>query len=376
MSIEASRLNPGNTGSKSSSNQVCQRLLIVLFAAAMILPSAGCASNLRLGSLGLGDALLEGYRDRVWAKRAYNLRYNNCDRPYESHFQTGFVAGYCDTCNGGDGYVPALPPNEYRGFEFQSPDGAECVKSWFEGFPAGVAAAQKDRAGEFHDIYTSRMINSAITQDKAKHILPNDVPVLTTNAFGVPQRIDVPKTPTASLDNGLTGSSTSQASQSTPYVAPPATSNNPLLNPRSLKPSDLVQAPAIRKTGPSAMAPVSKMQQFTIDPSVKVQSALASTSAAPIATVDDRLAGTSEPTVGNATASLPPIVSTPRSQVVKQAMKQPTVLPPIVRPQTVEPPIVQTPVPVSTVTKSQTPLPMAVRSAGTGWRSQTSSRRR
>ena len=368
MSIEVSRPKPENSGTKSSSNQICQRLLIVFFAAAMVLPSSGCSSNLRLGSLGFGDALLEGYRDRVWAKRAFNLRYNNCDIPYQSHFQNGFVEGYCDTCNGGDGYVPALPPSEYRGFEFQSPDGAQCVKSWFEGYPAGVAAANKDRAGEFHDIYTSRMINSAITQDKAKHILPNDVPVLTTNEFGVPQRTDAAKKPTAAkLDNGIVGSNNFATSQNASYVAPPSTSNNPLLNPRSLTPSDLVQAPAIRKVGPSAMAPVSKMQQFTIDPSVKVQPSIASTTAAPIATVDESLVPVDQPTVSTKPANIPPIVSTPRSQVVAQ----PATLPPIVQSTEVAPPA-----PVAKVSKSQTPLPMAVRSAHNGWRSQTSSRRR
>ena len=360
MSIEVSRPKLENSGTKSSSNQIRQRLLIVLFAASMVVPYSGCSSTMRLGSLGFGDALLEGYRDRVWAKRAYNLRYNNCDRPYESHFQNGFVEGYCDTCNGGDGYVPALPPNEYRGFEFQSPDGAQCVQTWFDGYPAGVAAAKKDRAGEFHDIYTSRMINSAITQDKAKHILPNDVPVLTTNEFGNAKRTDREKEPTAKLDNGIVGASNNGGSQSPHYVAPPSTSNNPLLNPRSLTPSDLVQAPAIRKVGPSAMAPVSKMQQFTIDPSVKVQPSIASVTAVPIATVDESLVTVNQSTINN----VPPIVSTPRSQVIAQA----DALPPIVNAPSA---------PVAEVSKSQTPLPMAVRSAGNnGWRSQTSSRRR
>lgn len=363
MSIEASRLKPENTGRKSCSNEVCQRLLIVLFAAAMVLPSTGCSLVSRLGSLGIGDSLLETYRDQVWAKRAYNLRYNNCDRPYESHFQNGFVAGYCDTCNGGDGYVPALPPSEYRGFEFQSPDGSQCVETWFEGFPAGVAAAKKDRAGEFHDIYTSRMINSAITQDKAKHILPSDVPVLTTNAYGVAQRTDAPKDPSAAYDNGIVGSNSQARGQRPAYVAPPSTSKNPLLNPRSLTPSDLVQSPSIRKTGPTAMAPVSKMQQFTIDPSVKVQTKITSTSAAPIATVDESLAPAAiKPNPSQSTQTLPPIVSTPRSQTIAQ----PTVTPQVVTPT----------VPVRSARRSQTPLPMAVRTSDEGWRSQTSSRRR
>ncbi len=374
MFIEARRLKPESTGRKSSSNLVCQRLLIVLFAAAMVVPSSGCTSNLRLGSLGFGDALLESYRDRVWAKRAYNLRYNNCDRPYESHFQTGFIAGYCDTCNGGDGYVPALPPNEYRGFEFQSPDGAQCVKSWFEGFPAGVAAAKKDRAGEFHDIYTSRMINSAITHGKTKHVLPNDVPVLSTNQFGVPQRTKAPKSPPAPLDNSIVGSEDTSVAYDMPYVAPPETANNPILNPRSLQPSDLIAAPEIRKTGPAAMASISKIEQFTIDPSVKVQSAITNSSAPTIATNDEILSSNSAalPMKNESNDTLPPIVSTPRSQVVSY----PTAQPPIVQSNDLLADNVPPPVPTPTASQTQTPLPMAVRSAGNDWQSQTSSRRR
>lgn len=362
MSIEASRLKPENTGGKSSSNQLCQRLLIALFAAAMVLPNSGCSLGQRLGSLRIGEGLLETYRDRVWAKRAYNLRYNNCDIPYQTHFQNGFIAGYCDTCNGGDGYVPALPPSEYRGFEYQSPDGAKCVQTWFEGFPAGVAAAKKDRAGEFHDIYTSRMINAAITQDKAKHILPGDVPVLTTNAFGVAQRTDAPEDPTVALDKGIVGSNDQLDAPKGPYVAPPSTSDSALLNPRSLTPGDLVKAPTIAKTGPSAMAPVSQMKEFTIDPAVKVQPTITSTSAAPIATVDETLAPVvNKPAPAQTATTLPPIISTRRSQT------------------TVEPTVSATqtpPAPVQSAARSQTPLPMAVRSAGNVWKSQTSSRRR
>ena len=121
------------------------QFFVLSFASLMVVQSIGCAkTNTRLG---FGEAIVIGYRDAVWAKRAYNLRYGNCDRPYEEHFQSGFCAGYTDMANGGDGYVPALPPQEYRGFEFQSADGAQCVNSWFEGYPEGVAAAKKEKVG-------------------------------------------------------------------------------------------------------------------------------------------------------------------------------------------------------------------------------------
>lgn len=122
------------------------------------------------------------YRDTVWAKRAFNLRYGNCKRAYAKHFENGFCAGYTDMCNGGDGYVPALPPEEYRAPEYQSADGAKCVNSWFEGYPAGVAAAKKDKSGTYHDVLISRMIDSAIDQSNTDPVLPADVQVVSMNA--------------------------------------------------------------------------------------------------------------------------------------------------------------------------------------------------
>lgn len=151
------------------------QLLVVSFALLMIAQSIGCASFNRLG---VGEAIAVGYRDMVWARRAFNLRFGNCERPYAEHFQSGFCAGYTDTANGGDGFVPALPPAEYRGFEFQSVDGARCVSTWFEGYPAGVAAAKQDKAGNYHDVMISRMVNSAIKQENTKAILPQDIPIV------------------------------------------------------------------------------------------------------------------------------------------------------------------------------------------------------
>ena len=119
------------------------------------------------------------YRDLVWSKRAYNLRYGNCERPYAEHFRNGFCDGYSDVCQGGDGYTPALPPDNYRGYEFQSADGSNCVDAWFEGYPAGVAAARKDNSGNFHDLAVSRLLESAIKQEKSKPKVTGEVPVVT-----------------------------------------------------------------------------------------------------------------------------------------------------------------------------------------------------
>lgn len=152
-----------------------RKLAVVTLAAITLIPSVGC--NLR--NLAVRQAVMISYRDMVWAKRAYNLRYGNSNRPYGEHFQNGFCTGYSDVCNGGDGYVPAMPPADYRGYQYQSADGVQCVNAWFEGYPAGVAAARKEKVGNYNDILISKMIDTAVTQEKnVKHALPADVPVV------------------------------------------------------------------------------------------------------------------------------------------------------------------------------------------------------
>lgn len=213
------------------------QFLVLSFALLMIAQSIGCSSISRLG---VGEAIAVGYRDLVWAKRAYNLRYGNCERPYAEHFQSGFCAGYTDMCNGGDGYVPALPPADYRGYEFQSVDGAQCVNTWFEGYPAGVAAAKQDKAGNFHDVMISRMVDSAIKQENTKSILPQDIPIV--GARDAHSRIPVVRS---------TGES---------FAAPPAPQLAPTGLPPIISKNALSISPATKTTRPT-LDPVKTLPQ-------------------------------------------------------------------------------------------------------------------
>lgn len=151
--------------------------LLLLALALMTVGQTGCGAWRQAK---VGEAMMITYRDHVWSRRAYNLRYKNCKRPYGRHFENGFRAGYTDVAQGGDGYVPALPPAEYRGYEFQSADGARCVSAWFEGYPAGVKAAKRDKTGDYNDILISKMVDAAITQESTKAKLPGDVPVVSS----------------------------------------------------------------------------------------------------------------------------------------------------------------------------------------------------
>ena len=155
----------------SQISTVGSRVLLIGIAMLLLGQCSGC-------KLGIKEASMLTWRDTVWSKRAYNLRYGGCERQYGQHFEQGFRAGYVDTCNGGDGYVPALPPQAYRSPEYRTDDGTKCVNSWFEGYPAGVAAAKKDKAGTYHDVLISRMIDSAVTQSKTTPVLPGDVRII------------------------------------------------------------------------------------------------------------------------------------------------------------------------------------------------------
>ena len=145
----------------SSRNQKPNRAfapLLLLFAAVVCTQSTGCLGPNRPHACGnMVDGMFSNFRE---------------------HFHKGFVEGYCSVCNGGDGYIPAMPPRDYWGYEFQSSDGAQCVSAWFEGYPEGVAAARKTNAGKNADMYISSMAERAIQQEKEGVRLASQVDIV------------------------------------------------------------------------------------------------------------------------------------------------------------------------------------------------------
>ena len=201
----------------ASSAKFLTHAILIVAAIATVSPMSGCSRPI-IGRLGIVDEIAISYRDAVWARRAFNLRYANCNLPYPQHFENGFCSGYSDVCNGGDGFVPALPPSEYRGYEFQSTDGQQCVKSWFKGYPEGVAAARSDNADKFHDLYTSRLIDEAVSQDKTKLTLAGDAKIRKTTQVKPESKTPAPQRTATAAPMPL---SRMTAPTPTPAVAPP-----------------------------------------------------------------------------------------------------------------------------------------------------------
>ncbi len=160
-----------------------QRLVMLSIVAVLLSGSLGCRCIETFH-----DAYIDGpircYRERVWAERAYNVRFGNCHRDFETHFERGFIEGYSAVSQGGDGFVPAMPPRAYWGSEYQTADGAQCVNTWFEGYPAGAAAARQDSAGNYHQIYVSKMMESAITQAKTSPVKNRTARLVSANSDG------------------------------------------------------------------------------------------------------------------------------------------------------------------------------------------------
>ena len=169
-------VNGMSTQNATATKRKSARLFCVIAALGFLMQSTGCISG---PGAGLFEDPMNGYRNHVWSNRAYNLRFGSTDPEFATHFKQGFIDGYQAVCDGGDGYVPAVPPEQYWSYQYQSPEGAKCVNTWFKAYPLGVKAAREDGAGAFQKVYISKMIQSAIVQDKADHVLPDDVPVVT-----------------------------------------------------------------------------------------------------------------------------------------------------------------------------------------------------
>ena len=99
------------------------------------------------------DEFMIGYRNSALAAKAWyreKPRFHN--HPNRDNFRDGFIAGYIDVAEGGDGCLPAVGPPEYWGWRFQSAEGQRAYAAWFAGFPHGARAAEEDGVGNWGDI--------------------------------------------------------------------------------------------------------------------------------------------------------------------------------------------------------------------------------
>jgi hypothetical protein len=94
------------------------------------------------------DEFMIAHRNRVFAAKAwYREQHCHKDRPFLDEFKAGFLQGYMDIAEGGNGCLPCVAPDQYWGWRYQSPDGQAAINAWFAGYPLGVKAAEQDGVG-------------------------------------------------------------------------------------------------------------------------------------------------------------------------------------------------------------------------------------
>jgi hypothetical protein len=132
-------------------------LLIAATVASLIAPSTGCmfisGAQRALSRHDALDEFMVDYRNRAWAARAWLCRKNRyANHCYLSDLEAGFRQGYEDVAAGGSGCLPAVCPQSYWGWQYQSADGQARMNAWFEGYPLGVQAAEQDGVGHWGNV--------------------------------------------------------------------------------------------------------------------------------------------------------------------------------------------------------------------------------
>lgn len=164
-----------NTDSKNTLNQsgdveICQtysapistrsRLASIVamgFIALLVGSSTGC--SLTSGSCRFMkkqaclDDFMIGYRNKALAAKAWHCE-KHCFKDHCNirDIQAGYMAGFADVAAGSDGCIPAIAPSEYWGWRYQSADGQAGVNAWFQGFPMGVRAAERNGVGNWGQV--------------------------------------------------------------------------------------------------------------------------------------------------------------------------------------------------------------------------------
>lgn len=135
-------------------------LFIAATMASLVAPLAGCmfisGAQRALTRNDALDEFMVNYRNRAWAARAWLCRQDQFDTHcYPSDLEAGFRQGYEDVAAGGSGCLPAVCPQSYWGWQYQSADGQSRMNAWFEGYPLGVQAAEQDGIGLWGNVATA-----------------------------------------------------------------------------------------------------------------------------------------------------------------------------------------------------------------------------
>ena len=176
-------------------------LIVATLMCLGILNSAGCTAVTGITNVFRFNNDLNEYivKQRAYSQglKAWHSR-KHCfvDQKYLKDFKRGFLAGYVQVADSGDGCTPAFPPAEYWNWPYQSAEGQARIAAWFAGFPHGAQAAEQDGVGNWSQIPTSSTIQKQYvehglmpSQYNGVYPVPNfdrNKSLLNQNGYGQP----------------------------------------------------------------------------------------------------------------------------------------------------------------------------------------------
>ena len=139
-------------------NQLKQIASIVGLAVA-ITTSQGCTMfSSACKHIGQHDGLSKfmlDHRNKSMAAKSWHCQKHRFCNPSKA-FKEGFIEGYMDVANGGNGCIPSVAPSKYWGWMYQSSSGQKAVNDWFAGYPQGVRSAEQDGVANWSQVRTYR----------------------------------------------------------------------------------------------------------------------------------------------------------------------------------------------------------------------------
>ena len=172
----------------------------------------GCVSNHMV------DYSNRALAERAWIKR--KQRY--CNFQYQQEFKDGFITGYLNVADGGDGCTPTIAPEKYWGWAYQTPHGQAAISNFFQGFPFGARAAEEDGVGYWSAIPTSGLNGLVPASSVEENSLPVPVPVIEQESAPAAQQTSATKPITSPSDQKVVNQSEELVSKGKPdAVSPP-----------------------------------------------------------------------------------------------------------------------------------------------------------
>ncbi len=227
-----------------------KKFLLLVSVGCLLSPAVGCTTMSGFGSKmahteALGDFLV-GYRNSAWAAKSWHCqKHRFCNRQFIGDFENGFRDGYQAVAAGGNGCMPAVCPQSYWGWQYQTADGQARMNAWFEGYPLGVQAAEQDGIGNWSQVRTSVAVPPQANLAPGANLTPG------ANVAGAATAA-VPMSP--SLTGPVTGGLSDQAEMVPMPMADPVAA------------SPRVPAPTVTKPAPaSAAAPKTTVKAKPVD---------------------------------------------------------------------------------------------------------------